>query len=177
MKNDFDTLINGALDPIFDNKTVQVVVYIFLGCYAFLAAPSLPLVAGKFIFNNYFRVAVIGIIAWTFSHDPVLSILIAVSFFMSITYLSKNSFVQLQQTNVVTENIAQILNVPSNQQLNNVPLGKLIDKPLPLQPLTNSTGNNALVTTTGEVKLPGSNIKQDMVTANVPDGMEKFAAV
>lgn len=107
--SDFNTMVNQTLDPLVSNQVVFGVLKILLICYGSLAAPKVPVQLAGLFSNTYFRVAYMFFIIWVFNHDPGLAILIAVTYFMSMNYLVQNSVTQVEQTGVVTPEIAILI--------------------------------------------------------------------
>lgn len=105
----FNSTTNSVLDPVFANPAIASTLKLFLVLYGGLAAPSIPSKVAPLFTNSLFRIFIMFLIVWTFNHDPALSIIVAVVYFLSLTYLVKNSLAQVQQTGVVTPEIALVI--------------------------------------------------------------------
>lgn len=68
-----------------------VALKLFLVVYAASLAPKLPNYALLWFNHIYVRILVLFLIAWTSSHDPALSIMIAISFYVTINILNGKS--------------------------------------------------------------------------------------
>lgn len=102
---DFNSTVNGILDPIFDNEMSVAALRLFLAIYGGLAAPKIPVSWGPYLANSYVRILVMVGIIWIFNKDPATAILVAVSYFLTMHYLMKNSLKQVSQTGVVSPEV------------------------------------------------------------------------
>ncbi len=107
--SNFNDMVNNALDPIFQNPVLSSAIKLFLVLYGGLAAPKLPVKLAPLFANSYFRMAVMTMIIWIANKDPAIALLVAVGYFLSMSYLVKNSVAQVQQTGVVTPEIAVVI--------------------------------------------------------------------
>ena len=184
MSDQFNSLVNNILDPLKSNQILSILMYVFLISYASMVAPVLSVEKAGPIFSNvYFKIAILSLIAWTGSHDPILSILVAVAYFMTLTYLSNQSLKQLQ-TGSLTTPAAEVLVTGQGQQFQQAVAVQTQQAAISatsatsgVLPLTNSTMNNATVTTTGEVLIKGAPTVQQAVVAAPASGAHTLASV
>ena len=74
---------------ILDNKYVAAIVRVFLILYAGLVAPKLPSGLAALFKNPVFKVLVLFLIVYIAMKDPVVALLVAVGFTISIVTLNK----------------------------------------------------------------------------------------
>jgi hypothetical protein len=106
---EFNDNINDVLNPFLTNIYFNGFLKIFLVLYGSLAAPALPSSVAPFFSNTLFRIAVMTLIVWSYQHDPALSILVAVVYFLSMRYLSKKLTEDSYSTGIVTAEAATVL--------------------------------------------------------------------
>ncbi|RKO94514.1 hypothetical protein BDK51DRAFT_33568 [Blyttiomyces helicus] len=102
----FNDTVNSLMDPFTANVSFAGALKVFLAVYGLLAAPRLSPKFGPLFSNSFFRIGVMAMIVWVYNHDPALAILIAVSYFLSINYILKNSLKEIAVTRIVTPEIA-----------------------------------------------------------------------
>ncbi len=85
--NAYNNSVNSALSTL-DVPSVAAFLKLLLVLYAGLAAPHLPDVVLNWFNFVPFKILVLFLIVWTGNHDPVLSITIAVAFFVTMNVLS-----------------------------------------------------------------------------------------
>lgn len=100
----FNDLVNPYLS-VLDKPYVSSVLKLVLILYGSLAAPSIPVSFGPVFSNTFFRIGVMAVIAWVGNHDPALALIIAVVYFMSIKYLTKNALQQVADTGKVSTEV------------------------------------------------------------------------
>ena len=88
MLNKIQQIARGSL-KILDNKYVAAIVRVFLILYAGLIAPKLPSGLAKLFQNSVFKVVVLFLIVYIAMKDPVVALLVAVGFTISIVTLNK----------------------------------------------------------------------------------------
>ncbi len=110
----FNDGVNAALAPVFDNPYLAGLIKLSLVMFGGLAAPKIAPKYGFLFANTGFRVLIMFLIIWTFNHDPALSIIIAVSYFMVMEHVLKNAVKEVSATGVVTPAIASILSSGSS---------------------------------------------------------------
>lgn len=150
-----------------------VVLKIIIIVYAAKVAPTIPLKYAWIFSNMYFRMAVLALVVWSYSHDPVASVLIAVAFFMTINYLRQNAIDQVKQTGVVTNDATLAMNQGSQPESNNKPFpGLVVYNP------ANTTINTPLADATGSVNAVTPPVPHSsLVAANVPMEMHQLAPI
>lgn len=84
--NQFNSPVNSFLSPL-NNNYVSAFLRLFLVLYGGVAAPHLPNSVLKLFDNVAFRIFVLSLIVWTANHDPAISVLIAISFVVSVNTL------------------------------------------------------------------------------------------
>lgn len=85
--NQFNQPINSALSPL-NNPTVSAIIKLFLILYGSVIAPKLPTQVLKWFGYIPVKIVCLFLILWTWNHNPTISLLIAVSFFISMNLLS-----------------------------------------------------------------------------------------
>ena len=106
--SDFNDLVNDNLS-VLDNPYIAASLKLFLVLYGGLAAPKLPVRFGKFFSHSVFRMAVLALILWTGNKDPALSLVIAVSWLLTMDYFTKNSLKQVASTGNVSQDVSIII--------------------------------------------------------------------
>jgi hypothetical protein len=86
--SDLNNKLKGYLS-FLDNKYVAATLAIFLILYAGYAAPKLPASIAKLFDYEIFKLLIIFLIAFTSSKSPMLSILIALAFVLSLQTLNR----------------------------------------------------------------------------------------
>lgn len=102
-------MANGVLAPVFDNPYLAGLIKLSLVMFGSLAAPKIAPKYGYLFANTGFRILIMFLIIWTFNHDPALSVIIAVSYFMVMEHVLKNAVKEVSSTGIVTPAIASIL--------------------------------------------------------------------
>jgi hypothetical protein len=74
---------------ILDNKYIHTVLIIFVILYASKIGPSLPVFIRNLFNNAIFRVAILFLVVVRANKDPVMSLLIAVGFVLTLNYLAE----------------------------------------------------------------------------------------
>lgn len=110
----FNDVVNGAMAPVFDNPYLAGLIKLSLVMFGSLAAPKIAPKYGYLFANTGFRILIMFLIIWTFNHDPALSVIIAVSYFMVMEHVLKNAVKEVTATGVVTPAIASILSGSSS---------------------------------------------------------------
>ncbi len=82
--------INKALS-FLDNPYVAGFLKLFLVLYAGLAAPKLPHYILQLFDNMFVKVLILFLVLYTSNKDPILSLLIAVGFIMTLVMLNRRS--------------------------------------------------------------------------------------
>ncbi len=92
-----------------ENKKVAIVVKLFLILYAATVAPKLPNFMVKLLKNPFVKLFVLFMIVFTGIKDPVMSLLIAVGFVISMMTLNK-----LETVNNLDDIIQGVVDVPQS---------------------------------------------------------------
>uniref|UniRef100_A0A6C0EBX7 Uncharacterized protein n=1 Tax=viral metagenome TaxID=1070528 RepID=A0A6C0EBX7_9ZZZZ len=121
MVSNFSQNVSEKLDFFLDNKIFSTVIAILLALYSAMIAPKLPHNITALVDNFYIKLAWIFLIAYIASHNPLLSILLAIGILLTIQTL-----VSFESTN----SLVKSLNVGNNQSLHNddVPLSPMRTK-------------------------------------------------
>mgnify|MGYP001177743321 CR=1 FL=1 len=82
-------IFNGLLEPLFKNKRVAVIVTFFLVFYGGAAGPKLPSFIISLFENAVFRVFILSLIVYKGNSNPMLSIMIAVIFTLTMDMINK----------------------------------------------------------------------------------------
>jgi hypothetical protein len=112
--NSANTTVNSYMEGVASHSIGKIVLYMVIILYASLVAPKISSSFAPVISNMYFRVAFMSLIAWLFTKDPTLSILVSVGYYLTISYLTKNSMVEVEATGHVSSNVAQVLEEGTN---------------------------------------------------------------
>jgi hypothetical protein len=84
--NKVDYQVNAALKTITQPNIVKGLIHLLLILYAARLAPMLPKPAMLLFDNPYFKLFVFSLILWTAQFSPSISILIALSFMITVNY-------------------------------------------------------------------------------------------
>jgi hypothetical protein len=93
--NDLETTINKVVNPeklsnfLDDNEPLKLALKLVLVIYAGLVAPKLGSYMKPVFDNTYFKILFFSILAYTANREPTISVLMAVAFVLSISYLKK----------------------------------------------------------------------------------------
>lgn len=90
--NNFLTTIFGDSQPGQPDSIAMTVLKMLLILYSGMIAPKLPVYVLEWFDYVPFKIFVLFLIAWTGSHDPSLSLLIAVTFYASLNALNGKKF-------------------------------------------------------------------------------------
>ena len=118
----FNDSINSALSPFFDNPYLSGFLKLSLVVLGGLAAPKITPKYGHIFSNTYFRLAIMILIIYTFNHDPALSIITAVTYFIVMEHVVKNAVKEASATGVITPAIASILSGGSGPSIKSEPV-------------------------------------------------------
>lgn len=80
---------DNILSVMYNNIYVSTAIKLFLGCYAFLAAPALPPFIASLFESTIFRILVISLVLLTRNYSPLVSLLVAVGFVISLQTLER----------------------------------------------------------------------------------------
>jgi hypothetical protein len=107
--DEFNSTVNGILDPVFDNDFILGTLRVFLVLYGGLAAPKLPLSWSPYFANTYTRILVMIFIIWIFNKDPTVAVLVAVGYYLSIHYLLNAGLQWASQTGIVPQELSSLI--------------------------------------------------------------------
>ena len=162
--NQANETVNTHLQTVSQHSIGKIVLHMIVILYASLVAPKISSGFAPYISNMYFKIAFMSLIAWVFTKDPTLSILVAVGYFLTISYLTKNSMSEVEETGEMSENVAQALESPAP-----VPAPLAPPAPLPAQVQQADAVEEAavpLITATGDIEEPiPSGLEPDSITA------------
>ena len=82
-------IFNGLLEPLFKNKRMAVIVTFFLVFYGGAAGPKLPSNIIKLFESPIFRVFILSLIVYKGNSNPMLSLMIAVGFTLTMDMINK----------------------------------------------------------------------------------------
>ena len=105
----FNDSVNSVMMPVLGNKYVSAFAMILVVLYGGLVAPKIPTSLAPLFSSPIFKIVFMALIAWLADHDPVSSLLVAVVYFFTMTYLSKNVFVEAFSFSTVTDNLKSLL--------------------------------------------------------------------
>jgi hypothetical protein len=85
----FDSNINSVLQNFVKKPTIiRGIVHLLLMLYVVRLAPALPLQVQVLFGNIYFKLFVFSLVLWTANFSPSTSILIAIAFLVTMTYIN-----------------------------------------------------------------------------------------
>jgi hypothetical protein len=88
-----DKSINSVLVKYAKKPTIiRGVIHLLLVLYAVRLAPQVPDPVSKLFENSYFRLFIFSMVLWTAQFSPSTSILIAISFLVTMNYVNKRVF-------------------------------------------------------------------------------------
>jgi hypothetical protein len=97
--NNFMSGILGESNPGQADSNALVVLKMILILYGSVIAPKLPVKVLEWFDFVPFKIFVLFLIVWSGSHDPSLSLLIAISFYISLNILNgKKAFEKFENT-------------------------------------------------------------------------------
>ena len=85
--NSYNTVVNNALSPL-DKPVFAGLLKLIVVLYGAVVAAQLQEPVLKYFNFVPFKILVLAIIVWLGNHDPALSIIIAVAFFISVNVFS-----------------------------------------------------------------------------------------
>ena len=106
---DFNNIVNSALNPLVENQAISSLLKLFLILYGSLAAPKLPVSLAPVFGNSFFRIGVMALIIWVANKDPAMAILIAVAYFVSMSYLVKNGVDIAKKAGYITSELSAVI--------------------------------------------------------------------
>lgn len=165
----FDGVVSEKADSLLSMTWFSIVLKIVIIVYAAKIAPQISTKYAPIVSNLYFRIAVIALLLWVYSHDPVASILIAIAFFMTINYLRQNAENEISQTGMITTNAELAMTQSSNNSpASSVPAVVVYNQPknVPLADATGGVQNQTLA-------VP----RNTLVSANIPNETHGLATV
>jgi hypothetical protein len=109
MISEFNSFVNSILDPINTNVYFNGFLKIFLILYGTLAAPRISPSVAHIFSHSLFRLTVMALIVWVYTSDPALSILIAIMYFTTMTYITKNVVEKLYTDGEVSSELASVI--------------------------------------------------------------------
>jgi hypothetical protein len=99
IQNTVNPPVNNFLHGVFGESNPQqadpigmTVLKLVLILYSSMIAPKLPVYVLEWFDYVPFKILVLFLIAWTGSHDPLLALLIAVTFYASLNALNGKKF-------------------------------------------------------------------------------------
>ena len=113
-KMSFNDSVNSVLNPVFNNDIAKAAIILFASLYGGLIAPKIPTSLAPVFSNTIFKIVFMALVAWIANHDPVIALVISICYFLTITYLTKNVFVEAFSFSTVTDNLKSVLGVKKN---------------------------------------------------------------
>lgn len=107
--DDFNSIVNGILDPLLDNEYAIGALRLFLAVYGAKAVPQLPPSWAPYVASTWARLLVMSLIIWIANKDPATAIMIAVCYYLTVHYVLKNGLAQIAQTGIVPQEISDML--------------------------------------------------------------------
>jgi hypothetical protein len=94
LKN-IDSTINNALAGVLKKPTlIRGVIHLLLILYSARLAPQLPEQVLELFKNSYFKMFIFSLILWTSQFSPSISILIAVSFMITMNFINNKPLLE-----------------------------------------------------------------------------------
>ncbi len=87
----FNSVVNQNLGWVHTNKYVLPVVSVVLAVYVAMLRPKLPPSVERVFSNPVFRLVVLSYIAFRDTNEPVLSVMMAVAFLVTMYMIDKQS--------------------------------------------------------------------------------------
>jgi len=158
--NTVNSTVHSHMKVVSEHSIGKIILYMVIILYASLVAPKISTAFSPYINNMYFRIGFMSLIAWTFTKDPTLSILVAVCYYLTISYLTKNAMSHVEESGEMTESDADALAEAAPPAA--------IPAPIPAQVQQEDAVEEAapLLTATGEVQV---NVP-DIVPEGLADG-------
>lgn len=105
--NKVDEQVNQVLKTVTKPNVVKGLIHLLLILYAARLAPMLPEPVMKLFDNAYFKLLVFSMILWTAQFSPSISILIALSFMITVNYATNKPLWEFLE-NVTPEQVQTI---------------------------------------------------------------------
>jgi hypothetical protein len=171
-----NSIINSVLKPIVENSPIMLILKLSMILYGAFIAPQLSSKFAPFISNPFFRVAMLSLMAWVYSKDPTLSILIGCSYYLTITYLTKNSVKEVEDSGEITPEIIMVLEETPAPVTKVVPLATI---PVPIVSKPQQVQATGLLSATGELIDPTfpPKIETEVPQGNIPEGVTELAEI
>lgn len=116
---EFNTTTNSILDTFYGNPFISAALRLFIVLYGSLAAPQIPVKWGPFLSHSVTRVVIMALIIWVGNHDAILSLLLALSWMLTMNYLTKNAVSEVAETGQVTPDVAVIISGGNGPSISN----------------------------------------------------------
>lgn len=98
-----DNYINSILtDYVKKPDIIRAIIHLLLVLYAAKLAPSLPPQVAAIFENSYFRLFMYALILWTAQFSPSTSLLIAISFMVTVNYINKKPLWEFMENTEMT---------------------------------------------------------------------------
>jgi hypothetical protein len=102
-----DKSINSILVKYAKKPTIiRGVIHLLLVLYAVRLAPQVPDPVSKLFENSYFRLFIFSMVFWTAQFSPSTSILIAISFLVTMNYVNKRIFWEFMENATSEQTLA-----------------------------------------------------------------------
>lgn len=105
----FNDTVDSLLDPVLSDPFASAIIKLSLVLFGGYAAPKMPTRFGPLLANSWFRMFILTMIVWINNHDPAIAILVAVVYFMTMSYITKNMLKEVARTGVVTPDVAIVI--------------------------------------------------------------------
>lgn len=103
-----DSTLNNALNTFHKNTLIKGALHLLLILYAARLAPSLPKEVLVLFENPYVKLFVFSMVLWTAQFSPSTSILIALSFLVTLNYVNKKPLWEFLENVEVDPTIAPV---------------------------------------------------------------------
>ena|SRR3978361_973056 len=84
--DNFNSTVNGVLDPIFTNPDIRPILVLALAVYGGLSKTVFPDVLGKYTGNFAIRAVLLALLIWIANRDPAVAIVAATSFMVVLNF-------------------------------------------------------------------------------------------
>ncbi len=93
----FNSVVNQNLGWVHTNKYVLPVVLVVLAVYIAILRPNLPPSIERVFSNPFFRLVILSYIAYRDTNEPVLSVMMATAFLVTMYLINKQSSEQVTE--------------------------------------------------------------------------------
>lgn len=175
---DLDSTVEKTMSPFKKTAYLKAILHLVLVLYAARLAPSLPVEVLSLFENQYFKLFIFSIILWTAQFSPSTSILIAISFMVSMNAVNKKPLweflenIAFEEQKKEESNVVPITPSQSMEAVNVLAQAASSSEAIPANTIANITNIAAANVTTQEGVNALKQLAQQAVTPGpVPQQM------